>query len=108
MKAFITLAFIVGLGGSGAVQAQSAQPHANPSAPQNAALKSPHDAMAGGAAAGRNSFTMGQAREHIEKAGYTRVTGLTKDKKGLWQGKAMQDGKRVRVAMDFKGDVTSK
>lgn len=108
MKTMIAVAIIAGLGATSAALAQSGQPQANPSAPQNSALKAPHEMKPGAPAAGHNSFTMGQARKHIEKAGYTQVTGLTKDKDGLWQGNAMQAGKSVHVAMDFQGSVTSK
>jgi hypothetical protein len=34
------------------------------------------------------------------------VTGLTKDDKGIWRGKAMKDGRAVNVSLDFQGDVT--
>lgn len=55
-----------------------------------------------------NSFTEGQARGHIEKAGYSDVTGLTKTPEGLWTGKATKNGKTVDVSVDFKGAVTTK
>ena len=108
MKSLIGLTLACGLAVSGAALAQShAAPAANPDAPQNSALKAPHDMKPGAPAAGRNSFTSGQARDRIQKAGFTRVTGLMKDKDGLWQGRAMQGAKHVRVAMDFQGNVTS-
>lgn len=110
MKFVVALAFAVGLSAAGFAQAQAqgSAPHANPDAPQNAALKDPHARTAGSPAAGHNSFTMGQARKHIEKAGFTGVTGLAKDPDGLWQGQAHRGGKRVHVAMDFQGNVTSR
>lgn len=55
-----------------------------------------------------NSFTEGQARDHIESAGYTEVTGLTKTPNGLWTGKAKKAGKTMDVSVDFKGAVTAK
>ena len=65
-------------------------------------------AMADGStAAASNSFTEGQARGHIENAGYTDVTGLMKTPEGLWTGKAMKDGKTHNVSLDFKGAVTA-
>ena len=57
---------------------------------------------------GSNSFTEGQARGHIENAGYTEVTGLTKTSEGLWTGKAKKDGKTTDVSVDFKGAVTAR
>ncbi|WP_340644085.1 hypothetical protein [Phenylobacterium sp.] len=58
--------------------------------------------------AASNSFTEGQARGHIESAGYTGVTGLTKGADGLWTAKAMKDGKTMDVSLDFKGAVTAR
>ncbi len=59
-------------------------------------------------AAGSNSFTESQARGHIENAGYTEVTGLTKTPEGMWTGSAKKDGKTASVSVDFKGAVTTK
>ena len=55
-----------------------------------------------------NSFTEGEAMSHIESAGYSDVTGLTKTPDGLWTAKAKQGGKSLSVALDFKGAVTAK
>ncbi len=108
MKSLIALALAVGLSSTSLVQAQTSAPKASPDAPQNAAVKNPQAQTTGAPKAGHNSFTQGQAREHIAKAGFTAVSGLMKDKDGLWQGRARKDGKRVHVAMDFKGEVTSR
>ena len=56
---------------------------------------------------GSNSFTEGQARGHIEHAGYTDVGALTKTPDGLWTGPAKKDGKPVTVSVDFKGAVSA-
>jgi hypothetical protein len=72
---------------------------------KNAAVKSPD--TAGAPTAGANSFTKGQAEDRIKKAGYTNVTGLAKDKDGLWRGQAMKDGKQANVSLDFKGNVNA-
>lgn len=57
---------------------------------------------------GANSFTEAQATGRIEKAGFTGVTGLKKDDQGIWRGTAMQGGKSMSVALDFKGNVVAK
>ena len=57
---------------------------------------------------GANSFTEDQAKERITEAGYADVTGLTLDDKGVWQGKAMRDGKAVAVALDYQGNIVAK
>jgi hypothetical protein len=59
-------------------------------------------------AAASNSFTESQAKGHIEKAGYTDVTGLAKGADGLWTATAKKGGKTMTVALDFKGAVTAK
>lgn len=58
--------------------------------------------------AASNSFTEGQAKGHIENAGYTDVTGLAKGADGMWTAKAMKDGKTMDVSLDFKGAVTAR
>jgi hypothetical protein len=72
---------------------------------KNAAVKKPD--TAGAPTAGANSFTKGQAENRIKKAGYANVTGLTKDKDGLWHAQAMKDGKQANVSLDFKGDANA-
>lgn len=57
--------------------------------------------------AGANSFTEAQARDRALAAGYTTVSALAKDDKGVWRGTAMGDGKNVKVAIDFKGNVVA-
>jgi len=74
----------------------------------NAAVNTDANKTSTDVAAASNSFTEGQARGHIENAGYTDVTNLTKTPDGLWTAKAKKGGKTVDVAMDFKGAVTAK
>jgi hypothetical protein len=56
---------------------------------------------------GANSFTEGQAKDRVIAAGFTSVSSLAKDGDGIWRGSAMKDGKSVKVAVDFKGNVVS-
>jgi hypothetical protein len=88
--------------------AQPSAPVASKNAPSNNALKDRNVQNVGVAAEGANSFTEGQARDRIAKAGFSDVSALTKDDAGLWQGKATRDGKEVQVALDYKGNVTSR
>jgi hypothetical protein len=92
---------------AGVAHGQGAGPTADPNAPANAAVKSSDVETAAAPASGANSFTETQARDRIGKAGYTNVSKLVKDKQGVWQGTAMKDGKKVNVALDYKGNVTS-
>jgi hypothetical protein len=57
--------------------------------------------------AGANSFTENQAKDRIEKAGFTEVTGLRKDDQGIWRGRAKRGDQQVNVALDFRGNVTT-
>jgi hypothetical protein len=59
----------------------------------------PHD--------GANSFTQNQAKDRVLKAGFTNVSELAKDDKGVWRGTAMQSGAKVNVAVDYQGNVVA-
>jgi hypothetical protein len=53
-------------------------------------------------------FTESQAKSRIEAGGYSNVTELKKDDKGVWRGKAMKDGKSLTVSVDFQGNVIAR
>jgi hypothetical protein len=53
------------------------------------------------------AFTQDQAKSQIEAKGYSRVSGLQKDAKGTWQGRAEKNGLPVNVTLDVNGDVTA-
>ncbi len=55
--------------------------------------------------AGANSFTEGQAKDRIAKAGYTDVQTLKLDGNGIWRGRAHKSGRQVNVALDYRGNV---
>jgi hypothetical protein len=59
-------------------------------------------------AKGRNSFTESQAKGRIAKAGYSGILKLTKDENGVWRGIAVHHGKKVRVGLDYKGNVITR
>jgi hypothetical protein len=56
---------------------------------------------------GANSFTEAQAKDRMEKAGFTQVSNLKKDDAGVWRGSAVQGGKQVKVSLDFRGNVVA-
>jgi hypothetical protein len=60
---------------------------------------------AGAPLKGANSFTEGQAKDRALSRGLTSVADLKKDGDGIWRGSAMQDGKTVQIAIDYKGNV---
>jgi len=56
---------------------------------------------------GANSFTEAQAKDRIAEAGYTDVSALKLDEKGVWRGTAMKDGKSMPVGLDYQGNVVA-
>jgi hypothetical protein len=107
MKRLLATAVITVLVGAGGAFAQTMAPSANPNA-TTPAVASPNANNPGAPAAGANSFTEAQAKSRIEKAGYTNVSDLSKDKDGIWKGKASKAGTSVVVALDYQGNVVAK
>jgi len=105
MKQFLAATLVVFT--AGAAVAQSASPPANPNA-STPAVSTNKGNNPGAPAAGANSFTEGQAKSRLEAAGYTNVTGLAKDKDGVWRGKASKGGKTQDVGLDYQGNVVAK
>ena len=83
-----------------------AQKPANPDA-NTPAVSTPNTKNPNAPVEGANSFTEGQARSRIEAAGFTNVTGLKKDAKGVWRGRATRAGKQMSVNLDFQGNVAT-
>jgi hypothetical protein len=101
MRILTTIMVTTALGAAAPVLAQNAP------AKDNSAVKTAHTVNDGRAQSGANSFTQAQAREHIAKSGFTNVSPLTKDDNGIWRGTARKHGHTVRVALDFKGNVST-
>jgi opacity protein-like surface antigen len=103
-KSFVIAAVLAFAATSGVVQAQ--QPAAK-DGPQNSAINSQDSSnrQVTAPVAGANSFTEGEAKSRIEKMGFANVSGLKKDDKGVWRGKAMKDGRMVDVSLDYQGNV---
>ena len=77
------------------------------SGPNNNAVNSSGQNNSNAPVAGRNSFTEGQAKSKIEGAGFTNVSALKKDDKGVWRGKASKGGSSTDVSVDFQGNVNT-
>lgn len=74
--------------------------------PAQPAVPAPTDRKVSAApVAGSSSFTMREARRRIETGGFSQVTGLQKDRDGVWRGKAMRNGTAVGVFCDYQGNV---
>jgi len=79
-----------------------------PVSPENGAVNTDANKDSATQTPGSNSFTEGEAKGHIENAGYSDVTDLQKTPDGLWTATAKKGGKTVHVALDFKGAVTTR
>jgi hypothetical protein len=91
-----TIIFAAALLGASALTA-AAQTSTAPSTDANTpAVVTPSTKSAAAPVAGHNSFTQAQAKKRIEKAGYSAVTVLKLDDKGIWQSTATE-GRQVRL-----------
>jgi hypothetical protein len=84
--------------------AQSSTTPAQPG-PQNPAVHTDNANNSDMPVAGANSFTQGEAMDRIKAKGFTDVSPLTKDAKGVWRGTATRDGKSGPVSVDYQGNV---
>ncbi len=75
--------------------AQTTVPAPAPKAPAETSAPQP----------GANSFTEAQAKSRLEANGYTAVSELKKDDKGIWRGKATHAGQSVNVSLDYQGNI---
>jgi hypothetical protein len=105
MKAFLLAGFLAM--SSAVALAQTTVPSANPK-PSTPAVTTSTTPTRTSPSAGRNSFTMAQAKSRIEAAGYSNVAGLTKDKDGVWRGTASKAGASSDVSLDYQGNVLPK
>ena len=111
MKQLFAASVIAAVTGMALAGGAFAQNTAVPAANQHAstpAIASPNVNNPGAPVAGANSFTGAQAKFHIEKAGYSNVSRLIKDKNGIWRGTATKDGQNVNVALDYQGNVVGR
>jgi hypothetical protein len=67
----------------------------------------PAPASPGPLSSSGSAFTTDQAKSQIETAGYSNVSELRRDSKGIWRGKAVKDGLTVNVALDREGKITA-
>lgn len=77
------------------------------SGPQNPAIDTTSGNNSNMPVKGANSFTLSEARSHIEGKGYSHISMLKKDNSGVWRGMAMKDGQKVHVSLDFQGNVNA-
>lgn len=81
--------------------------------PDNPAIKTTEGNNPGAPVIGANSFTQAQAKSHIEAKGYSNVSALKKDDKGIWRATAIKNddadknGGPVNVSLDYQGNVVA-
>ncbi len=54
---------------------------------------------------GENSYTETQVTTMLTDLGFTAISGLMLDEKGIWRAQATHDGKEGPVAVDYRGNV---
>lgn len=105
MKNMILAAALVGASALTAAAQTAPAPSTDAKTP---AVAMPDTTNPAAPVAGANSFTEAQAKDRIEKAGFSEVKNLTKDDNGIWMAAGMKDGKAVMVALDYQGNVVAK
>lgn len=76
-------------------------------APRNPAVNMGEASQPEALTPGANSFTEAQAREAIEKQGYSAIGPLTQNENGIWSAQATREGAQTTVSVDYKGVVTT-
>ena len=106
MRNSLVIGVVLAFAAGGALAQTGTSPPAQ-NARQNSAINSSTKAV-DAPVKGRNSFTEGEAKSRIEKAGFANVSALKKDDDGVWRGKAMKDGRSVDVSLDYQGNVVTR
>ena len=102
MRSTILVAAVISVAFGSSAFAQNAPQR--PAAPPPPAAT---QANPGSPAVGANSFTETQAKSRIEAGGYSNVSALKQDEKGIWHATAMKDGKPTQVSLDTQGKVVA-
>jgi hypothetical protein len=106
-KSIVVGVFLAFVASGALAQTGSQTPPPAEKGPQNSAINS-SDKQVNAPVQGRNSFTEGEAKSRIEKAGFANISNLKKDDTGVWRGTAMKDGKSVDVSLDYQGNVVTR
>jgi len=105
MNKMVLAVFAAVFAASSALAQTAPKPTTDPKTP---AVATPGEKNPTAPVEGANSFTESQAKSRIEEAGYSDVTGLKLDDKGVWQASAKKDAKSVKVGLDYQGNVVAK
>jgi len=120
MRVAIAIAAMVALTAGTAFAQQAAQPselgaaqhppiHSEPAAPPSTAdapkLPDAAPVINSEEQAGAKIESAEQAKAKIESEGYTEVSGLKQDDKGMWTATAMKEGKPVQLSLNTEGQI---
>lgn len=106
MKSIIIVAALLAASSlSAAAQTAAPAPSKDASTP---AVAAPETANPAAPVAGKNSFTEAQAKDRLEKNGFSEVTGLKLDDNGIWQATAKKDAASRTVSLDYQGNIVAK
>jgi hypothetical protein len=83
------------------------QPCSTTVTPNSAATEAPPAVTFTTSPTSDRAFTADQAKAQIEAQGYSEVSGLKKDSRGVWRGKAVKDGSRENMTLHVNGSVTA-
>jgi hypothetical protein len=105
------IGFLVGVPGLALAQGYPDMTHTSPaeksgSAPPAVSDPANANKTLDAPVAGKNSFTLQEARSRLEHHGYSQVTALTQDDKSVWHASAVKNGKPVAVTLDYQGNIT--
>ena len=100
MRSMIVIAAIASLTVGTAFAQYGAKQPAQPPAQTQTKPASPSASTAA-------AMTETQAKARIEAQGYSNVSELKKDAKGMWTAKAMKDGKSHQLSMNTTGQITA-
>ncbi len=105
MRSMIVIAAVASLSAGAALAQFGEREFTNPPAQTKPATPP------AGSAANPNTtapLTEAQAKARIEARGFTNVSDLNKDVQGMWNAKAMKEGKSVQLSIDARGLVTQR
>jgi hypothetical protein len=83
------------------------QPCSTTTTPNSQPLPTPPAQAATTPITTERAFTTDQAKSKIEAEGFSNLSGLQRDAKGVWHGNAKKDGLPVSVTLDAEGKVTA-
>jgi hypothetical protein len=101
MRSLIALSLVAGLATGPSFAQYGAKAPEAPPATESKPATPPASTTQTGAA-----MTEMHAKARIEAHGFTNVSQLEKDAKGVWNATAMKDGKSVHLSLDTQGRVT--